>query len=113
MELTYTWKLERLKKISTDSVQDAVIQTYWTLTGTDADGVSGTFSGATPFDINDVDPENFTPYEQLTEAQVLSWIQAVVVDAYKEHIDSRIIQQIVQTKQSVVEDQPESFPWNN
>jgi hypothetical protein len=110
--MEYTWKLTKLKKADTESVQGAVVQTYWELTGTDEDGYTGVFSGATPFALDTVDPDNFTPYEQLTEQQVLSWIQSVVVGSYKEHVEGRIADQINQKKVVIIEETEENFPWN-
>ena len=93
MSLTYTWELTGLKKQSGDGITDAVVQTYWKCTGTDADGNSGTFSGATPFDLNTIDPDNFTPYESLTEEMVLGWVEAAAA-SYMDHIDEQINKQI-------------------
>ena len=114
MSLTYTWALTALKKQSDAQVTDAVVQTYWTKTGTDADGDSGTFSGATPFDLTTIDPDNFTPYDQLTEAQVLGWVQDVVAadSSYSEHIDEQIAGQIALIKQPETEVDEGSFPWD-
>ena len=114
MSLTYTWALTSLKKQSDAQVTDAVVQTYWTKTGTDADGDSGTFSGATPFDLATIDPDNFTPYDQLTEAQVLGWIQDTVAanSSYSEHIDEQIAGQIALIKQPETEVDEGSFPWD-
>jgi len=99
MELTYTWKLTRLKKTDDPSAElnDIIVQTYWECTGTDADGISGTFNGATPFEPDMVDAENFTTYENLTEAQVLGWIQDVVENnpGYKAHIEGRSLKSIL------------------
>lgn len=107
-KLTYTWKLTSLKKKSTTDVAGAIVQTYWQKIGTDADGNTGTFPGATPFDLNTMDLENFTPFEELTESMVLGWIQAVVVDSYETHVDEKILQQIMAVKQPIVE---QNLPW--
>lgn len=112
MALTYTWKLKSLKKTDADGLSGVIVGTQWELTGTDEDGFSGTFHGATPFKLNEVDPENFTPYEQLTQAQVLSWIEGVVVGSYKEHVDGQIQKQIDVQKNPVVEVNDGTFPWD-
>ena len=112
MALTYEWKLTGLKKTSGNDLSDVIVQTYWTLTGTDGDGNSGTFSGATPFDLNSVDPANFTAYDSLTEATVLNWIKAVVVGSYKDHVDEQIQKQIDGKKNPVVEVNNGQFPWS-
>jgi hypothetical protein len=112
MALTYEWKLTGLKKTSGNDLSDVIVQTYWTLTGTDGDGNSGTFSGATPFDLSKVDSGNFTSYESLTESAILGWVQAVVVGSYKDHVDEQIQKQIDAKKNPVVEVTDGNFPWS-
>lgn len=109
--MEYTWKLTKLKRANTSTVENVVVQTYWELTGTDEDGDTGMFSGATPFDINTVDLDNFIPYAELTEQDVLSWVQAVVVGEYKDHVEGQILRQIQAKKSVVAEDSEKDFPW--
>ena len=114
MALTYTWAVTSLKK-TTDvalDIDNVVVQTTWTCTGTDEDGDSGTFNGATPFPLSSVDPATFIPYEDLTEADVLGWIQAVVVGSYKDHVDEQINKQIALEKDPVVDVPEGDFPWD-
>ena len=112
MALTYTWALKSLKKADVDNLSGVIVQTHWTCTGTDEDGNEGVFNGATPFNPAEVDPNNFTAYEDLTEAQVLSWIEGVVVGAYKEHVDAQILKQIAEKKAPAVEVAEGAFPWS-
>ena len=114
MALTYTWAVTSLKKTSDPAagVDNVVVQTTWTCTGTDEDGDSGTFNGATPFPLSTVDPATFIPYEDLTEADVIGWIQAVVVGQYKEHVDAQIMKQIALIKDPVVDVPNGDFPWD-
>lgn len=115
MALTYTWKIKSLKKQDDPSVElnDIIVQTYWECTGTDADGNSGTFHGATPFEPDQVDPDNFTTYENLTEAQVIGWIQDVVNNnpGYKAHIDQQIQKQIDAIVRPTTEVNADALPW--
>lgn len=115
MALTYTWKIKSLKKQDDPSIElnDIIVQTYWECTGTDTDGNSGTFHGATPFEPDQVDPANFTTYEKLTEAQVLGWIQDVVNNnpGYKAHIDEQIQKQIDAIVKPMVEVNSDALPW--
>jgi hypothetical protein len=115
MALTYTWKINSLKKQDNPSAElnDIIVQTYWECTGTNEDNNSGTFTGATPFDPDRVDPENFTSYEDLTEAQVLGWIQAEVNGNpnYKAHIDEQIQKQIDAIVRPIVEVKDNALPW--
>jgi hypothetical protein len=112
MALTYTWAVTSLKKTTDGSVDNYVVQSTWTCTGTDADGDSGTFNGATPFPLDNLDPATFIPYEDLTEADVIGWIQAVVVGSYKDHVDAQINKQIALIKDPVVEVPNGELPWD-
>lgn len=116
MALTYEWKIKSLKKQDDPSVElnDIIVQTYWECTGADEDGNTGTFHGATPFEPDQIDPENFTAYEDLTEAQVISWIQDVVNNnvGYKNHIDEQILKQIEATLRPMVEVTADQLPWS-
>lgn len=111
MAITYTWELTSLKKQTVGELNNIVVQTYWKKIGTDEDGNEGTFSGATPFDPDAVDPENFTTYENLTQEQVLGWIQSVVTGSYEEHVNGKILEQINAKKAPVEEVTANSFPW--
>ena len=108
--MNYTWKLTSLKRKDTDVAQNIVVQTFWKKIGTDANGNVGEFSGATPFDLSTVDPNNFTSYEDLTEEIVLGWIQSVVVGSYEEHVNERIAEQIEVIVSPVVS-VTSGFPW--
>jgi hypothetical protein len=115
MALTYTYKITGLKvrDEAFDSAVNpsAVVQTYWKLTGVDEQGNEGTFDGATPFTTTTMPAgSTFTPFNQLTEAQVIGWIQEVVDSNpnYKQHIDAQILKQIAEKIRPVTEPQ---MPW--
>lgn len=116
MELTYEWKLTGLKKQDTADLTDLVIGTQWKLIGTNANGTSGTFSGATPLDIPDADEVGFIPYEELTEELVLGWIKDVVAGDkptnYMAHINEQIIKQINQTEYVIKDISENDLPWS-
>lgn len=110
MALTYTWEITGMKLQSDAEVTNAVVQTYWKCTGTDADGNSGTFNGATPFSLATIDPATFTPYDQLTQEQVLGWIEAAAA-TYMDHITAQIEKQIALEKAPQTEVAEGNFPW--
>lgn len=112
MALTYTWKLTSLKKRNNGSLNGVVFQSYWQKTGSDENGHTGTFSGATPFDPAQVDPSTFVAFDQLTEATVLGWIQSVVTGAYEDHVNQQIQQQIDEKINAQEQIDAGKFPWN-
>lgn len=109
--MNYTWEITGIKRKNTSDLSNVIVQTYWKKVGTDEDGNQGTFSGATPFDLSTVDPDNFVEYEDLTEEMVLSWIQSVVVDGYEEHVNGVIAKQIEDQVNPVTEDNGNALPW--
>lgn len=102
MSLTYTWAITGMK---TNEI-DAVVQTYWKKTGTDANGNAGVFSGATPFTI--AEGQELVPLAELTETQVLDWIKSVVVGDYETHVNGQIQKDLDRNK-VVVKDV--KLPW--
>jgi hypothetical protein len=115
-ELTYEWKLTGIVKSTPSNlpVDNVVIGTRWTVTGTDSDGDTGTFTGATPFELSTVDPNNFTPYSELTEEQVLGWIKNYVnvVNPYWNHVVTQIQKQIEKSKEVIEEVSENDLPWS-
>lgn len=117
MAITYEWKLTGLRKQNTDTLTDVIIGTNWTVTATDEDGNTGTFTGATPFSPKDLNGDGFVDYKDLTEELVLGWIQNVVSGSnlatnYWDHINGRIMEQINSTKYNRTEVSTTQFPWN-
>ena len=113
MTIVYTWEIVSLKtknEVAGDGIvhANAVCQTYWKKIGTDENGVSGSFTGATPFSAANLTAEQFTAFDTLTEATVLGWIQAVVTGSYEEHVNSKIAEQIEESVSPVTDS---DMPW--
>ena len=90
MSVTYTWKVTGVKTLTQGSNTSAVVQTHWKKIGTDEKGNVGEFTGATPFDASNIPADKFVPFDQLTEAIVVGWIQGVVVGGYEIHVNEQI-----------------------
>ena len=116
MALTYEWKLTGLRKQQTANLDNVVIGTFWKVTGTDEDGNTGEFSGATPFELSSVNTASFTAYADLTEEQVLNWIKQRVsgsaITSYWDHINSVIIRDIDAKKYERVMVMETDLPWS-
>lgn len=73
MAITYTWDVVQMDCYPQyDGETDVVFTAHWTLTGTD-----GTYTGAAyGAQTVTIDPDApFTPYADLTKAQVIGWVQ--------------------------------------
>jgi len=111
MSMTYTWEITSLKTQNQTNADgtilpNAVIQTYWKKTGTDSNGNTGSFSGATPFTAEDTPEGSFIAFADLTEETVLTWIKEIATGGYEEHINQIIQSQI--DKNTV---QEPDLPW--
>jgi hypothetical protein len=87
--ITLSWIIERLLvKPVEGSLTDVVITADWRCNGTD-----GTYSGTCYGSSSFAPPSgSFTPYDQLTEAQVIGWCFAN--GANKTAIEANVTQQI-------------------
>lgn len=109
MTISYTWKVTSIKTKTEGTNQGAVVQTYWTKTGKDSANNEGTFSGATPFTTTTMPAgATFVPLTDLTEETVLTWIKAVVVGGYEEHVNG-VIQKAINDKVTPVAEA--QMPW--
>jgi len=104
MALTLEYSVTSLKvkdEVNAEGVTlpNAVVQTYWKVTGTDENGNTGEWSGATPFSAANVPSAKFTSFESLTEETVIGWIEAVVEadPGYKNHIVEQLQKTIDET----------------
>jgi len=90
---TISWIIERLLVKPTEgSLTDVVITADWRCNGTD-----GTYSGTCYGSASFAPPtENFTPYEDLTQDQVLGWCYSNGVDqaAIEANVSAQIENQI-------------------
>jgi hypothetical protein len=116
MGLTYNWTLTSLRKQNTDTLSNVIVGTQWKLVGTDVDGNSGTFNGATPFEIRDLNNDGFVDYRDLTEDLVMGWIKNEVSGStpanYMNHINQQIQRQIDHTKYVNMDVQERDLPWS-
>ena len=93
---TYTWGIANLERYVSDG---AVYTAHWTL---NAERVAGgeTYNTSSYGSVGfpDPDPDNFTPYEDLTSSQVIGWVQDALgaekvvemEDALSTNLDSEI-----------------------
>ena len=95
--MNISWIIERLLVKPTEgSLTDVVITADWRCNGTETTGsgdTEKTYSGTCYGSCSFAPPtEGFTPYDQLTEQQVLDWCYANGVD--KTAIEANVTQQI-------------------
>ena len=96
MAITYNWTVAQLDAYPTyENHADVVFTVHWRMDGTDGEYTAGVYGsvGLT------FDPEaTFTPYADLTEAQVVGWVKDALgedqVTSYEESVAGQIEAQI-------------------
>jgi hypothetical protein len=88
---TITWLIEALDcKPQEGDLTDVVITAHWRCNGTD-----GTFNGTVYGTASMGQPSDpFTPFEELTEAQVIGWVQASLGTESVAAAEAAVAQQI-------------------
>lgn len=92
MAITYNWTVAQLDAYPTyENHTDVVFTVHWRMDGTDGEHTAGVYGsvGLT------LDPEaDFTPYADLTEAQVVGWVKDALgeeqVTGYEENVAAQI-----------------------
>jgi len=90
-----------------DGETDVVFTCHWTLSGTD-----GAYAGSVYGSVGvSLDPDApFVPYEDLTEAQVVSWVQDALGEEQVASYEANVEQQIANEKNPPVVTPP--LPWS-
>ena len=99
MANTYNWTINALDaKISNEDGNENVVYTvHWGYSATDETGEHSASSIGTHG--VEYDADNFTPYADLTEEQVIGWLEAGLnVEAMKAGLDSRIEKLVTPTE---------------
>lgn len=81
MAIQHNYKIKKIiKKVSQDNLKDIVYQIFCELKTIDTENpiIYDTVSEKQiEFDINNINEENFVPYENLTKELILSWIPEI------------------------------------
>lgn len=81
MANTYTWRIERLDVVpKIDTLSDYVVVAYWRVVGTNNEGNYAQQYSFVEFSI-DPTKTNYVPYDQLTETEVIQWVQSSLGNA--------------------------------
>lgn len=96
----YTWKIAQLERNSADN---GVTVAHWRCTAEDGDYSASSY-GTVGFE-PDPSAEGFVPFDQLTEADVIAWVQA---ELDVESIEAGLAAQIELQKEPAV---VAGMPW--
>jgi hypothetical protein len=108
MTTTNTWAVIQMDAYpEEDGETDVVFNVHWTLTGTD-----GTYAGSVYGSQGvTIDPDaSFTPYADLTEAQVIGWVQSAMGEEQVASYEANVAEQIANQIDPPVVTPP--LPWS-
>lgn len=97
MATTYSWVIAALNcAVESEGLPNVINQIHYRYQATQVDGekiwFAETYSVAS---VGQPNPQNFVPYEDVTEAEVISWLEAVLpVEAMQASLEANIALQI-------------------
>lgn len=101
-----TWSITQLSVYpQSEGEVDAVCSAAWNVSGTDGE-CNGSLNGSTAFKLKPDEP--YTPFDQLTEAQVLGWVFASLGEEGKASAEADVDAQIEYAHSKI---QPAPLPW--
>ena len=78
MATTYTWSYDSLERdIIKDGLDDVIVTSYWRITGVDGDHSATNYGSV---GIAAPDPNDFTAFADVTQAQVKAWTLSSLAD---------------------------------
>lgn len=108
MANTYSWVISALDCYpEQDGKQDVVFAVHWRRQATDDEGHNGDIYGSQSLTLNPEDP--FTPYADLTQAQVEGWLVSAMGEEQVVAMDAALDQQIANQINPTVVSPP--LPW--
>ena len=87
---TYKWIISAVEcKVKEGDMTDVVYVVHWRYNATNENGITAEVYGAQT--ISSPNPEDFTPYDQITKEQVVGWLEASIdVPAMDLNLDEQI-----------------------
>lgn len=87
--INYNWTFPAFDCRIDEQLDRVVTVVHWTYKGVDEDGITGFMYGAQA--VGEPNPDAFTPYPQISEEQVIGWMESVIdIEAIQENITNQI-----------------------
>lgn len=74
---TFNWTISAAERVlSLNGLQNVIKTIHWRYRGTDENEIMTELYGATS--VGDPNPEDFTPYDGITESDVIGWLESIL-----------------------------------
>jgi hypothetical protein len=108
---TYTWSILQMSVLPVfDGQTDVVVSAQWNILGQDQ-GYTYNLAGWQNFTLQQ--GEGFTPYDQLTEAQVIGWVQSAMGEGMVANLEASVQGSLDALINPPVQPVIEPLPWAN
>lgn len=107
MATVFSWSVDAMYTVQQPD-PDYVVNVIWTLTGVDGQ-YTASIGGNTTFNSDQASP--FIPYDQLTEAIVIGWVQANLGEQGIANYEANVNGQIESMKNPPVSPANTPLPW--
>ena len=107
MATSFSWTIKQMFTVNTPD-PDYVVNVIWTLTGVDGD-YTASIDGNTVFDSQQ--ESTFVPYSDLTQDQVIGWVQAALGPDGIANFEANVNGQIASMQNPPVSPTNTPLPW--
>ena len=108
MATNFTWTVDAMYTVQQPD-PNYVVNVLWTLTGVDGQNTAS-IGGNTVFSSAE-QPASFTPYDELTEAIVIGWVQDALGEDGIANYEANVNGQISSQKNPPVSPENTPLPW--
>lgn len=108
MATNFTWTVDAMYTVQQPD-PNYVVNVLWTLTGVDGQNTAS-IGGNTMFSSAE-QPEDFTPYDELTEEIVIGWVQDALGEDGIANYEANVNGQISSQKNPPVSPENTPLPW--
>jgi hypothetical protein len=93
--VNYNWRIIKLglsDQLNQDGVllENAVVQVQWKLIAEDTDGVRASYVGTTALNASSIPANQFVPLNDVTSAQVITWLQDILAGTEQDRINKQL-----------------------
>lgn len=83
-----------------DELEKVVYNVHWSYIGQDENGNTASMIGVQS--VSEPDPESFTSFDSLVQADIISWIEPLLnVEQMQTNLDTQIAEKVAPTKQTL------------
>ena len=107
---SWTWTINNMQQWPSGTNAGYVVNINWTLTGTDGTQ-NASIQGNTVYPVSDAQ-SGFTPYSQLTQSQVIGWVQETLGATGVANFEANVQGQINSLESPPVTPVTQPLPWS-